>query len=34
VVYHIVSMEEDIPNATSRGYNSVQVQIGYSFDLL
>ena len=34
VVYHIVSMEADIPDASSQGYNSVQVQIGYSFDLL
>jgi opacity protein-like surface antigen len=34
VVYHIVSMEADVSGAESMGYNSIQVQIGYSFDLL
>lgn len=35
VVYHIVSHELDIENPPdSKGYNSVQVTVGYSFDLL
>jgi hypothetical protein len=39
VVYHIVSLEPDVENlpaelSGSKGYNSVQVTIGYSFDLL
>jgi hypothetical protein len=39
VVYHIVSLEPDIENlpadaAGSKGYNSIQVTVGYSFDLL
>ena len=39
VVYHIVSLEPDMENlpdefAGSKGYNSVQVTVGYSFDLL
>ena len=39
VVYHIVSHELDMENlpselSGSKGYNSVQVTVGYSFDLL
>ena len=39
VVYHIVSLEPDMENlpaefSGSKGYNSVQVTVGYSFDLL
>lgn len=34
VVYHMISLEPDVQGAESAKYNSVQVQIGYSFDLL
>ena len=34
VVYNIVSMEPDVEGGVSKKFNSVQVMVGYSFDLL
>jgi len=33
-VYHIVSLEADVADSEKKGFNSIQVTVGYNFDLL